>query len=412
VPQQDDVDPARSRSGSGLRLLYAATLCNFTAFGSYFAAIQLYVEDELGASRASVGLAVGAFSVSALLVRPFVGRGIDARGRRPFLLGALSLLALTSLGFLIAGAVPAVVGLRLLQGIAGGTFYTTAAAVATDLAPLERRASAIARFSLFLYAGFALGPVAAEWAIDAVGFPPVWVATATLGATGVVCILLLPETGTGAMATRAELGPARRRILHPAALGPGLVLLTTGMGYSSITGFSSLYGRSIGVSDPGLLYATFATTIIGVRLVAGRLADSIGRVATALPGLGLAAAGLGVLAVVQEPAFAFVGVAAFGAGFALIFPALMAFTVDRVPDHERGEALGSFTAFMDAGSGGGAYLIGAIAGSAGFGWAYGTPALLCLAGAGLLLALAARSRQTVGDLPAATEARAGFVARQ
>jgi MFS family permease len=392
VPGQDEDGRARPGSSSGLRLLYAATLCNFTAFGAYFAAIQLYVEDELGASRSSVGLAVGAFSVSALLVRPFVGRGIDARGRRPFLLGALALLTVTSLGFLVAGAVPAVVALRLLQGVAGGTFYTTAAAVATDLAPLERRASAIARFSLFLYGGFALGPLAAEWAIDAVGFTPVWLAAAALGATGVACIVLLPETGGRTIAARAELGPGRRRLLHPAAVGPGLVLLTTGMGYSSITGFSSLYGRHIELHDPGLLYATFAVTIIGVRLVAGRLADSIGRIATALPGLLLGAAGLGVLALLQEPAWAFVGVAAFGAGFALIFPALMAFTVDRVADHERGEALGSFTAFMDAGSGGGAYLIGAIADAAGFGWAYGTPALLCLAGAVLLVALGAQAR--------------------
>ncbi len=421
---EDHEDGPRGRSASGLRLLYAATLCNFTAFGAYFAAIQLYVEDDLGASRSSVGLAVGAFSLSALLVRPFIGRGIDARGRRPFLLAALALLALTSLGFLVAGSVPAVVGLRLLQGVAGGTFYTTAAAVATDLAPVERRASAIARFSLFLYGGFALGPVGAEWIIGAAGFAPVWLAAAALGATGVVCVALLPETGAHSIAVRAELGPARPRLLHPAAVGPGLVLLTTGMGYASITGFSSLYGRSIGLDDPGLLYATFAVTIIGVRLVAGRLADSIGRVAVALPGLALAALGLGVLALVQEPAFAYVGVAAFGVGFALIFPALMAFTVDRVPDHERGEALGSFTAFMDVGTGLGAYLIGTIADRFGFGWAYGTPALLCVAGAGLLVSLAARSRQTVGadlrgggDGAAAAAAdgaddRAGFVARQ
>jgi MFS family permease len=411
--------PAVRAPGTGLRLLYAATLCNFTAFGAYFAAIQLFVEDELGASRASVGLSVGAFSVSALLVRPFVGRGIDTRGRRPFLLGALTLLTLTSLGFLVVGSVAAVVALRLLQGVAGGTFYTTAAAVATDLAPLERRASAIARFSLFLYAGFAVGPVLAEAVIGAADFVLVWLGAATLGATGATCIWLLPETGTSAVTRRAELGPGRRRLLHPAAVGPGLVLLTTGMGYASITGFSSLYGRAIGVDDPGLLYAAFATTIILVRLVAGRLADTVGRVATALPGLGLAAAGLGVLALVQEPGAAFLGVAAFGAGFALIFPALMAFTVDRVPDHERGEALGSFTAFMDLGSGGGAYLIGAIADRAGFGWAYGTPALLCLGGAGLLVGVARQGGQTVGaDRRAGGPATpseasgAGFVARQ
>ncbi|HEV8116319.1 MAG TPA: MFS transporter [Acidimicrobiales bacterium] len=405
---------------TGLRLLYAATLCNFTAFGAYFAAIQLFVEDELAGSRASVGLAVGAFSLSALLVRPFVGRGIDTRGRRPFLLGALTILALSSLGFLVADALPVVVGLRLLQGVAGGTFYTTAAAVATDLAPPERRASSIARFSLFLYAGFASGPVLAELVIGEIGFAPVWLGAAALGAIGVVCITLLPETGGRSVARRAELGPGRRRLLHPAAVGPGLVLMTTGMGYASITGFSSLYGRSVGLEDAGLLYAAFALTIIGVRLVAGRLADTIGRVATALPGLVLAAAGLGVLALLQRPAFAFIGVAAFGAGFALIFPALMAFTVDRVEDHERGEALGSFTAFMDLGSGGGAYLIGAIADRAGFGWAYGTPALLCLAGAVLLAVIA----QTVGaersggtttpasSASAGTATDAGFVARQ
>lgn len=372
----------------GLRLLYGATLCNFTAFGSYFSSIQLYVEDELGGGRASVGLAVGAFSLSALCVRPFVGRRIDAVGRRPFLLAALTLLAVSSLGFLVATSIPAVVALRLLQGFAGGTFYTTAAAVATDLAPPRHRAAAIAKFSLFLYAGVATGPALAELVIREWGFTPVWLLAAGLGAAGATCVWLLPETGRSAMATRAELGPATRRLLHPAAIGPGIVLMTTGMGYSSITGFSALYGRHVGLESSGLLYVVFAATIISVRLVSGALADAVGRVAVALPGLVLGAVGLAVLSLLQRPVSAFLGVAAFGAGFALVFPALMAFTVDRVPDHERGEALGSFTAFMDLGTGAGAYLVGAIADRAGFGAAYATPAVLCAAGALLLTRLA------------------------
>ena len=384
----------------GLGLLYAATLCNFTAFGSYFSSIQLYVEDELGGSRSSVGLAVGAFSLSALCVRLFVGRRIDAVGRRPFLVGALSLLALSSLAFLVAESVPVVVGLRLLQGLAGGTFYTTAAAVATDLAPPERRASAIARFSLFLYGGFAAGPALAELVIRHFGFPPVWLLAAALGAVGATCVWLLPETGRAAMAARAGAGPGPRRLLHPAAVVPGIVLMTTGMGYASITGFSSLYGRHVGLESTGLLYVTFAVTIFSVRLVAGRLADTIGRLAVAFPGLCSCAAGLAVLSLLQRPGTAFVGVAAFGAGFALVFPALMAFTVDRVEDHERGEALGTFTAFMDVGTGAGAYLVGAIADRAGFGAAYGTPALLCAAGA-VLLGRVARQYRTVNHVSSA-----------
>jgi MFS family permease len=381
--------PDRSKSPAKLPLLYAATFANFCAFGMYFTAIQLFVEDELGGSKSQVGLAIGAFSLTAVLVRPSIGRGVDVRGRRPYLLGALALLTVSSLGFFAAHNITTVVVLRLAQGIAGATYYTTAASMATDLAPLRRRATAIATFSLFLYGGFATGPAIAGVLIDAGGFGWAWGTTAALGAAGLVCARFLPET-RGLAGDPEEAPRVTRRGLHPAAIGPGVVLMTTGMGYASVTGFSELYARHIGMGSAGALYATFAVTVIGVRLVSGRLADTHGRIAVALPGLLVAAAGLALLSTVQVPAAAFPGVAAFGAGFALIFPALMAFTVDRVGDHERGEALGSFTAFMDVGIGGGGYLVGFVADQAGFAAAYGTPAVLCLLGAGLLTSIARR----------------------
>ena len=390
--------PDRPRFG----LLYTATFANFCAFGIYFTAIQLYVGDELGRSKAAVGLAIGAFSISAVLLRPSIGRGIDVRGRRPYLLGALTLLSLSSLGFFLADSLATVIALRLLQGVASAGFYTTGAAVATDLAPPERRATAIAKFSLFLYAGFATGPAIGEQIIRQGGFGWAWGLTAALGAVGATCVLFLPETGGASMAKRAEVEVVRRRLLHPAAVAPGLVLMTAGVGYSSITGFSKLYARNIGLESAGLLYATFAVTIIGVRLVSGRLADDHGRIAVAMPGLLLGAVGMFVLAFLQHPATAFVGVASFGTGFALIFPALMALTVDRVEDHERGEALGSFTAFMDIGTGTGSYLIGTLADRSGFAAAYATPGVLCLAGAILLVRVA----RTSPPPPTATDADA------
>jgi predicted MFS family arabinose efflux permease len=78
----------------------------------------------------------------------------------------------------------------------------------------------------------------------------------------------------------------------------------------------------------------------------------------------------------------------------------MAFTVDRVDDHERGEVLGSFTAFMDIGSGGGGFLIGYVADRAGFGWAFGVPALLCLCGLALLTVIARRQQTAPNELEA------------
>jgi MFS family permease len=367
------------------------TFCQFAAIGMYLTGIQLFVKDELGSSKAAVGLAVGAFSITAVLSRPIVGRGVDVRGRKPFLYFGLALLIVSSIGFLWAHSVLAVVALRLAQGVNGACVYTCVAAMATDLAHLDKRASAIARMSLFQYAGIALGPTIASLLIHHASYDAVWWLATGFGVAGLAVATQLPESGADAMARRAELGRGRRRLLHPAALGPGLVLLTGGIGYASVTGFGSLYARHVGVGD-GLLYAVFAVTVIGIRIVSGTIADSRGAVGVALPGLVLSAAGLLTMALVQRPASAVVGVAVFGVGFALVFPALMAFAVGRVPDHERGEMLGSFTAFLDVGVGGGAYMIGAIADAAGFGAAYAVPAALCLAGAGLLAVIGRPAR--------------------
>jgi MFS family permease len=376
-------DPTR------LRLLYGATLCNFLAFGLYFTAIQLFVGDELGRSTSAVGLAIGVFSVSGLVVRPFVGRAIDRRGRKPFMLAALAILVASSLGFLAAGSLAAVIALRLLQGVASAGFYTTAASAATDLAPPERRAAAIAKFSLFIFTGFALGPAIAEQLIAHVGYTPTWLLAAVLGGVAMVCIALLPETGGAAIALHRERAAsgapaAPKRFLHPAALGAGLVLAASSVGYASITGFSKLYAVEIGLGSAGALYVVFALTIIGTRVLSGSLGDRYSKASVVIPGLAGGAAGMLILSLVPVPVAAFVGVAVFGAGHALIFPPLMSFVVERVEDHERGEALGSLTALNDVGQGLGSYAIGAVSDRAGFGAAYAVPAAL-IAGAAVLM---------------------------
>jgi MFS family permease len=379
-------------------LLCVATLFEFTALGIYFSALPLFVTDELGGSRANVGLAMGAFAVTAVLLRPFVGQGLDRRGRRPFLVAAPAILLVTSAAFTAVGSLAAVVGLRLLQGVTGAFFYTAAATVATDLAPFEKRADYLARFSLFLYGGFAIGPSLGE-ALVRRGFDWAWAVAGLTACASLAVALFVHDT----MPERPE-GEAGRhpplRFLHPAAMWPGLVILTAATGYTAITSFSALYARRIGMGSSGPLYATFALSILVVRLVAGRLADRHGRVTVALPGMALAAAAMGVLAAEPPPGLALVGVGAFGAGFALVFPALLALTVDRVPDAERGAAVGSFTAFFDIGSSGGGYAVGAVADRVGFVGGFGLPAALCAAG---FVVLARLGRHVRADAAAAAD---------
>ena len=378
------------------QLLCACTFFHFLAMGIFLSGLPLFVSRELQGSKAAVGIAVGAFSITAVFSRPFVGRRMDVVGRTWFLRGAPVLIALSAVGLLFADSLWAVVGLRLLQGLAGSSFYTAAATVATDLAPLDKRAASISRFSLFLYAGFAAGPALGEALIGSQGYAWAWWAAVGSSAVAFAISLAVPETRPHREPSDA---PAIRRWIHPAAVGPGLVLLTVAVGYTAISSFMPLYARSIGMGSSGGLYVTFALTILVVRLVSGRLADHFGRAAVALPGLVSGAIGMFLLAGVAEPPAAYVGVALFGAGHALIFPALMALTVDRVPDEERGEALGSFTACFDVGASTGGYIVGFVADAFGYPAAWATPGVLCLLGLLALVSMVRRDVDRVG-LPA------------
>jgi MFS family permease len=375
-------------------LLCACTFFHFLAMGVFLSALPLFVTHELHGSKAAVGLVVGSYSLTAVFSRPFVGRRMDRVGRTPFLRGAPVLVILSAVVLFPAHSLAAIVAIRLVQGLAGSSFYTSAATVATDLAPEERRADYISRFSLFLYAGFAAGPALGEALIQWRGYGWAWGAALVSSAIAFTVSLTVRETLSleSKAASLASVGTRPRRFIHPAALGPGLVLMTMAVGYTSISSFTPLYARSIGMGSSGALYATFAMTILAVRLVSGRLADRFGRVMVAMPGLVSGAFGMFLLAIAPFPVAAFVGVAAFGAGHALIFPALMALTVDRVPVAERGEALGSYTACFDVGAAAGGYLVGFVADQAGYGAAWATPGFLCLVGIGALLAMARRHR--------------------
>lgn len=377
-------------------LLCGATFFHFLSMGIFLSGLPLFVSRELSGSKAAVGIAVGAFSITAVVSRPFVGRRMDAVGRAWFLRGAPVLIAVSAVGLLFADALWSVIALRLLQGLAGASFYTSAATVATDLAPLDKRADYISRFSLFLYAGFAAGPALGEVLIESQGYAWAWWAAVASALVAFAIAMNVPETRRPDDVDEPAREPAKRRWVHPAAIGPGLVLLTVAVGYTAISSFMPLYARSIGMGSSGALYATFALTILAVRLVSGRLADRFGRAAVAFPGLVSGAVGMFLLAGIQRPAAAFAGVAFFGAGHALIFPALMALTVDRVPDRERGEALGSFTACFDVGASTGGYLVGFVADRAGYAAAWTTPGVLCLLGMVALFFMARSHRLAPG----------------
>ncbi len=137
-------------------------LAYFAAAGLTIPITPLFAAGPLGANELWVGITVGAFSLSTILLRPWAGRAVDRRGRRPLLIGGALLCAVTLAAHAVTTTLPVLIALRLVLGVAEAFFFVAAFAALADLAPPGRAGEALSFNSLALYLGIALGPVLGE----------------------------------------------------------------------------------------------------------------------------------------------------------------------------------------------------------------------------------------------------------
>ncbi|HEY5054125.1 MAG TPA: MFS transporter, partial [Solirubrobacterales bacterium] len=129
------------------------------------------------------------------------------------------------------------------------------------------------------------------------------------------------------------------------------------------------------------------------RLVGGDLPDRVGPARVACAAAVVEAIGLTTIAFAYSLPVALAGALAMGAAFSLLYPSLSLIVVDQVDESRRGAALGTFTAFFDAGVGFGAPLAGLAAALSSYEGSYLLAAAIALGSATLIaLTIAPRSR--------------------
>jgi MFS family permease len=371
------------------RWLDAAVVTNFLAIGLMFVAVPRYVIEELDGTKFVTGLATTIFFLTAIVTRPIVGRAMDRSGRRRFMIGPLAAMAVTTVAMGFTSAIWMIVVLRLVQGGTGSSFYTAVAASATDLSEPERRGAALARVSVMVYLGFAIGPTVGELLFDRAHWLP-FVVAAVLHLVAMVASIRMREPLRTTAVAEAEASAVSPSAMRRAVLRPGVAQFTVGFGYACLISFLSSYSREIGLGSSGPLFMTFAVCTLVIRAVSGPLGDRIGYAAVAAPGIAFIAVGQLWLAGAWAPWVAFPAIAVVGVGFGASFPALTAIAAQRAPDSARGAALGAFLSFNDLGNALAGPLVGLIADAAGFRWAYGAPAMVAACGA--VVASTLRSR--------------------
>jgi len=343
-----------------LTMLAEFALC--TSIGMLLAVVPVYADDELGVGSFGVAVAVAAVSPMVLVCQPLAGRYADRNGRRILVVVGGVLAAVAVAGYVVADSLPLLVVLRLLTGTGEAMALVGAATIVTDLAPEHRRGEALSIFSLGLWGGLALGPLIGELALGDTRFDAVWLLAASCCLAAGLIGLFLPETAP----SRDPEDESEGRLVHAAAIGPGVVLAFTVLGFAGLGTFGALYARDLGLDGAGSVFLTFSAVVVATRVLARQVPDRLGPKRTSRIALSLIAAGLFTVGLWNVPAGLFVGTVVVAFGHALAFPSLMTLAVNSAPASERSSVVGTFSAFTELGFLVGALSLGAVASVAGY----------------------------------------------
>jgi MFS family permease len=170
-----------------------------------------------------------------------------------------------------------------------------------------------------------------------------------------------------------------------------------GICYSVLATFVTLFYASRHWSGAALTLTTFGVAFIAVRIVFIQAINRFGGFPVAIASLSVESVGLVLLWRAPVPWVAFVGSALAGFGLSLIFPALGVEAVKRVPEHNRGTALGVYTAFADVSFFLTGPIAGAVIGAFGYASAFLFALVSVLASLGIVVVLRQAERTLIEE---------------
>ncbi|MGA2464535.1 MAG: MFS transporter [Thermodesulfobacteriota bacterium] len=348
------------------------------AFSSVFfiliPTIPIYLS-RLGSKEAEIGVLVGVFSVSSLVLRPFVGRALLKIPERSFMIAGALLYAFSSIAYLIAKPFWPLLIVRIFQGIGLALFATASFTLVTRISPEARRGQSIGYFYLAINIAFALAPSFGVAIVNLFDFPILFLVCTGLSLCSLFITLKLERTKIDSLEVQSI---RNQPFVSREALPSSIMSFMGTMIWGAVTAFFPLYALSHGVDNPGLFFAALAITLILARGLGGKILDIYAREKVILPCLLAQIIAMSILIFSTTlPMFILVAVI-WGMGTAFFYPALVAYVID-LAGPSRGPAIGTYMALSDFGAGMGSVIMGIV-----LQWTNYPIMFLCLAFTGVI----------------------------
>lgn len=362
--------------------VYFTFIC-YVSIGLPLAVLPPFVHLKLGYSAMIAGLAISVQYMATLISRPWAGRISDRTGAKVSVLWGMGAIVASGVLVLATAEIHAahrisftvLVASRLALGVGESLVSTGATLWGITAAGPENTAKVIGHNGISTYGGVAAGAPLGVILNQFGGLPAIGMLTVAMA---VSCLLLAMRKPALAIEPGEHL-PFAHVLGRVAAHGAGLAL--AGVGYGVIATFITLFYDNRHWSGAALCLTAFGATFIFARAVFIGTIRTFGGFPVAKASLLIEAVGALLLWRATSPWTALAGSAVVGLGFSLVFPAIGVEAVERVPEFNRGTALGVYTAFADVSF----FMTGPVAGAL-IGW-YGYPSAFLFALISILLAM-------------------------
>ena len=330
-------------------LLCSAQFLGYAQHAVLTPVLPLYVT-YLGGSAFMVGLVLAAFAATSVFVRPLVGHWADRWNEAGVMVSGLVFQGF-SIFFCFIPFVGTAMLANGLRGIGWAGLNTGGYSLLAHTAPESRRGEASGLYSGFQSASAILFPALALWLLQVSfgGFTAVFMASAIFSfagaALGAIMGRAVPHTVS--RNTEPETMPQWwREIFHfieRDILLPSLMLFWLNLSLPSITNFSVLYARELGIVNFGVFFVVLGITSLLGRPFLGRLSDNFGRDRSIAVGFILQLVALLLITTVANLIGMIVAGALYMTGNALASSTTLALAVERADPRRRGKAMATFS---------------------------------------------------------------------
>ncbi len=309
-----------------------------------------------GAKEGEIGFLIGVFSVSSLILRPFVGKALLNTSERDFMIAGTVLYVISCLAYLIAPPFWPLLIVRVIHGIGMAFFATASFTLLAGMLPEAHRGRLISYYYLSFNLAFALGPYLGMVLVNSFNFYALFLVCTGLS----LCSLYLTLKFEKRESISSDREPrAKQSLLSRGALPPAIIAFMLNFIWGSIAAFLPLYALKHGVSNPGIFFIFLAATLMLGRVFGGRILDVYDQKKVITLCLFIIIIGLIILPFGNSLGTFILVAVILGTGWAFLYPFLTIHVIENA-GLERGPAMGTFTALADLGAGLGPMLMGLV----------------------------------------------------